>query len=54
MGIKGESVGTVGELIDALSKYNRDQIVLGTWEGITVEVSVYQDDDVVLLDVDHL
>lgn len=50
---KAKSLRTVGELIDALSEYDRDASVMGTWEGITMELCVYPDKDgLVLVDAD--
>lgn len=34
-------IETVGEMIDALSEFNRDMPIKGTWEGTVEEIRVY-------------
>lgn len=47
-------IRTVGELIDALSRFERGAIVLGTWESTIRELDVYSTPSgVVLVDADH-
>ncbi len=44
----------VHELIDALQQFDHDAEVIGTWEGITEELSVYlAADGRVLVDADY-
>ncbi len=43
----------VQDLISELSKYDPNEDIIATWEGITREISVYQaKDGTIMLDVD--
>jgi len=34
-------IGTVGEMIDTLSEFNRDMPIKGTWEATVKEIRIY-------------
>lgn len=47
-------IETVKDLIKELKKYSENSKILATWEGITTEIKVFQEDNgLVLLDVDQ-
>jgi hypothetical protein len=50
---EAKELKTVGEVIDALSEFPRNRPILGTWEGITRSLRVYNTPSVIIIDADE-